>query len=465
MRHVLDGRRRVLVPVLATLVLLAPVAWLWFASLVPSRYSVLQMGAADYGGGPGSFAHDHSPGAGQPQLAVDQLVADPARPADVRVDADRRTGDLAVRRQGGARLHAERHLPRADDPRGAGPAGRGAPAQRRRQRRGRAALARRRRPERDGRHDRRHAGRRRCPAGTSSTASWSDDAGTYWYHSHQLAVEQVAGGLFGAIVVAPKTPVPQQVDALAVSHTYAGVRTLDGQAGDAHVAARPGQTVRVRVVNTDSGLIQTWASTPYAVLAVDGHDVNRPTAVSDQAVTVTAGGRVDLGVTMPADGSAVRVQVSKGLAVVLGRKAPRTRRRRRSPAARVDLLTYGSPAPLGFDPAPATRHFQYSIGHRPGFVDGKPGPVVVGERAALPAHPDDDGERGRRGRHAPGEPQRRRAPDAPARAPRGRARPQRRRRDRQPVVVRLAERRRRRELRRGLRRRQPRACGWTTATT
>jgi FtsP/CotA-like multicopper oxidase with cupredoxin domain len=39
----------------------------------------------------------------------------------------------------------------------------------------------------------------------------------------------------------------------------------------------------------------------------------------------------------------------------------------------VDLLTYGSPKGLGFDPAQTTRKFEYSIGHRPGFVKGRPG--------------------------------------------------------------------------------------------
>ena len=43
------------------------------------------------------------------------------------------------------------------------------------------------------------------------------------------------------------------------------------------------------------------------------------------------------------------------------------------PAKDLDLLSYGSPAPLGFDPAKADRHFKYSIGRRPGFMDGKPG--------------------------------------------------------------------------------------------
>jgi FtsP/CotA-like multicopper oxidase with cupredoxin domain len=37
------------------------------------------------------------------------------------------------------------------------------------------------------------------------------------------------------------------------------------------------------------------------------------------------------------------------------------------------LLSYGSPAALGFDPAHATRRFDYHIGRRPGFVKGLPG--------------------------------------------------------------------------------------------
>ena len=31
----------------------------------------------------------------------------------------------------------------------------------------------------------------------------AEDAGTYWYHSHQVSHEQVRGGLFGTLVVDP----------------------------------------------------------------------------------------------------------------------------------------------------------------------------------------------------------------------------------------------------------------------
>ena len=90
---------------------------------------------------------------------------------------------------------------------------------------------------------------------------------------------------------------------IATAHTYAGMKTINGVASDLQVAAKPGQRVRVRVINTDNGPIETWADTPFQVLAVDGYQVNAPTDVTDRSVTITAGGRADLGVTMPSDGS------------------------------------------------------------------------------------------------------------------------------------------------------------------
>jgi FtsP/CotA-like multicopper oxidase with cupredoxin domain len=179
----------------------------------------------------------------------------------------------------------------------------------------------------------------------------------------------VIGGLFGALVVLPKAS-SNTVDVLATAHTYGGMKTLNGATGDMRVSAKPGQQVRVRVINTDNGPIETWSSVSYRLLAIDGYDVNAPTEVTDRSVTVTAGARADLGITMPADGTPVRVQVSKGTAVILGVgdvAAPP------QPRAPLDLLTYGSPRPLGFDPAKADRHFVYSIGRRPGFVRGVPG--------------------------------------------------------------------------------------------
>ena len=42
---------RVVLPVLATVAIVAPLVWLWQASRVPAGYSVMEMGYLDYGGG------------------------------------------------------------------------------------------------------------------------------------------------------------------------------------------------------------------------------------------------------------------------------------------------------------------------------------------------------------------------------------------------------------------------------
>ena len=49
------------------------------------------------------------------------------------------------------------------------------------------------------------------------------------------------------------------------------------------------------------------------------------------------------------------------------------RRPAREPRDRVDLLTYGTPKALGLRSGEGDRVFQYNIGRRPGFFDGKPG--------------------------------------------------------------------------------------------
>ena len=378
---------RIALPILATVAVVAPLAWLWQASRVPAVYSVMDMGYPDYGvgamfdpgvSGPGGHMQGQMPGhdmAAAPRLVTD-MIADPARPADVRVDLVTRQqmlsvggrtmpgftvngtspGPPIVARQGqlievhlrnesvtaGVTLHWHGvDVPNAMD----GVAGVTQDA---------------------------------VPIGGEFTYRFiADQAGTFWYHSHQVSNPQVAGGLLGSLVVSPKSGIAQVVDVSAVAHTYGGVRTVNGKAEDLRVAARAGQRVRVRVTNTDNGPMNVWSSGPYRLLAVDGTDVHRPTEVSDQSVTLTAGGRADLEVQVPmrpepVEGRAVRVQLSKATAVVIGppgTDAPVPPQ----PAAELDLLSYGSPAPLGFDPAHPTRRFEYRIGRRPGFVKGRPG--------------------------------------------------------------------------------------------
>ena len=87
----LSTRVRLVVALIATVVILAPLAWLWQSSLVGNSYSVMGMGYLDYGGGP-SGGHDH----GSQARSVNDLVVDPARKADVRVDLVAAQQDLMI---------------------------------------------------------------------------------------------------------------------------------------------------------------------------------------------------------------------------------------------------------------------------------------------------------------------------------------------------------------------------------
>ena len=203
----------------------------------------------------------------------------------------------------------------------------------------------------------------------------ADQVGTYWYHSHQVSHEQVIGGLLGALIVRPGagTPVAAAApgaDVLALIHAYAGRRTINGDARGLTQVVEPGSVARVRLVNTDNGPTTAWASgAAYRVVAVDGQDVTGPTEVSGRSVVVTAGGRVDLELTVPDGG--VRVELP-GISIGLGPAGsdpPRTP----APREELDLLGYGKPSDVGFDPRVPDRTFDYDIGRRFGFLDGRPG--------------------------------------------------------------------------------------------
>jgi FtsP/CotA-like multicopper oxidase with cupredoxin domain len=360
---------KLILPILATVAILAPLAWLWQASRVPASYSIMDMGDLDYGGGHvQGLDHTHHSEHGR---SVSDMITDPAQPADVRVELVTRQETLRVGNRSisgftingtspGPEIRAtqgdliEVHLSNESVADGVTLHWHGVDVPNAMD--GVAGVT-----------------QDAVPVGGEFTYCFiADQTGTYWYHSHQVSNPQVAGGLLGSLVVTPKSGIAQQVDVSATAHSYGGIRTINGKAEDLRVPARPGELVRVRVINTDNGPIKIWSSGPYRLLAVDGSDVHRPTEVSDRSVTLTAGARADLEARVPENGEAVRIQVSKSTAVIIGPTVadvpvpPQ-------PDADLDLLGYGSPAPLGFDPAQATRRFDYLIGRRPGFVKGLPG--------------------------------------------------------------------------------------------
>jgi FtsP/CotA-like multicopper oxidase with cupredoxin domain len=372
-------RVKLLAACLASLAIIAPLAWMWNASRMPGEYSVMETGYLDYGGGPrtaGDGAGDHDL-AGVPMghgdaaapVSVADLVTDPRRPADVRVDLVAREETFALasgREMSGYTVNGqspgplieatqgqlvEVHLTNESVPDGITLHWHGVDV----------------------------------PNAEDGVAGVTQDAvrqgadhvyrfvagqaGTFWYHSHQVSHQQVQGGLLGPLVIHPRTGRTAR-DVVAVSHLYDGRQTLNGLDGDVPVRAEPGETVRVRVVNTDYGPVKVWSGTPYRLVAVDGTDVHEPGRVDGRSVTVTGGGRADLELVVPEAGA--RVQVGSSTALVIGADGvdvPPVEQ----PGDELDLLHYGTPAPLGLDPSDADRHFVYSIGRRPGFVNGRPG--------------------------------------------------------------------------------------------
>lgn len=380
--------RRGLVLGAAGVAILVMVAWWWSRSLMPHSYSMADMGYPDYGGGPspvatpGSADHGHHvpltgasragdghDGSGSPTgIDISTLVADRSRPADVRYDlvarAQRLTRPGATPMDGftlngtspgptltatvgqlvevrlkndniadGTTLHWHGvDLTNAMD----GVAGVTQDAVR---------------------------------PGETFVYRFIAQEGSYWYHSHQVSHPQVTGGLLGALIVTPADPDPVVLDLPMLVHTYGAARTINGEVRQDSRRVEPGQRVRVRVINTDPGPIPVWVSgAPFAVVAVDGRDLHEPGEVRGQAILVTAAGRADLELTVPAEG--VRVEIAGASLSLTTGGSPAMQ-----PAPRdfVDLLHYGTPAALPFDPDDAVRDYEYTIARRYGLLDGRPG--------------------------------------------------------------------------------------------
>ena len=156
------------------------------------------------------------------------------------------------------------------------------------------------------------------PGSSYSTAFALIRPGTFWYHTHQLGSVGVTRGLFGTLVVQPPGGQVDDVDIVLPLHTYGGTVVFGSDAGEQRIDARPGDTVRVRLVNTDP-LPQrfTVSGAPFRVVAIDGSDVETD-VLSETAIEVPAGGRVDVGLTMRAGAVAVRAEASADAVVVLG---------------------------------------------------------------------------------------------------------------------------------------------------
>ena len=368
-----SDRRRIVIAIIATAAIVLPLGWMWWSSRLPSSYSAVDMGRPDYGGGPSTGAHRHG---AHYTVSVSELVDRSNKPADVTVDLTARKQRFTL----ASGRTVDGYTLNGSSP---GPLIKAVEGQLVEVTLHNANIA-------DGITLHWHgvdvpnaedgvAGVTQDAVGIGRQYTYrfiARHAGTYWYHSHQLSHSQVQGGLFGPIVISPSAvfaTAKPVADEVAVVHTYDGRQTLNGYDAAVRLPAQPNQYARVRIINTDNGATQVWTSgADYQVLAVDGYNVHEPGVVSDRSIQVTAGGRVDILVRAPGDGSAARIDFGGGPPLIVGgettQPAPAVQ-----PTDQVDLLSYGTPTALPFTPESATRKFTYDIGRRPGFVNGRPG--------------------------------------------------------------------------------------------
>ncbi len=387
-------RRRIAIGVALAVAVLTPVAWLWWSSLLPGSYSIMEMGYADYGGGAGapqatSGHADHTEGLPSSAHAA-HLAEGPGGTAPVSLAA--LTGPKAGAADVSATLIARSDMVRIENGRpvkgytlnGSSPgptitADVGDLVE--------VRLVNESVPEGVTLHWHGYdvpnaedgvAGVTQNAVSPGSQHLYrfmATDPGTYWYHTHQVSHRLVRQGMFGVLVVRAKGagPANRPLDVVAAVHTYSGQRTINGRIGETRVAAPTGTRVRARLVNTNDGVMQAWVSgAPFEVAAVDGRDLNDPAQVSDRYVEVAAGGRVDLVFSVPPAGAVRLGAGGGGTSLVVGPEGAAAPGEAR-PRAELDLLAYGAPAPTAFDPWSADRVFDYEIGRRPWFLDGRPG--------------------------------------------------------------------------------------------
>ena len=160
------------------------------------------------------------------------------------------------------------------------------------------------------------------PGGTFTYRFVPKDAGTFWFHPHVRGAEQVERGLYGVLVVEDRQPPDYsrdevwvlddwrlgkdgEIDPRFVSrHDLAhdgrwGRRiTVNGDSSQ-QLSVRPGERLRLRLVNTSNGRVYQpdFGSLDARVIAVDGMYTARPLPL--KGFLLAPGNRLDLDIVAP----------------------------------------------------------------------------------------------------------------------------------------------------------------------
>lgn len=161
------------------------------------------------------------------------------------------------------------------------------------------------------------------PGGTFDYTFTVPDAGTFWYHPHHRTWEQMARGLYGALIVEERTPVPVDRDLVLVLddwrlgkdgqiHTASFGSMMDmshaGRMGNwlnvngrsrPRIAVTSGERLRLRLINAANSRIMGLRFDDHApmVVALDGQPVP-PRPVDGGLITLAPAQRMDVVVEM-----------------------------------------------------------------------------------------------------------------------------------------------------------------------
>ena len=165
------------------------------------------------------------------------------------------------------------------------------------------------------------------PGGTFVYEFTPKDAGTFWFHPHHRASEQVERGLYGVLIVEDAAPPPYSRDVvwvlddwllgadgqiveqfntphdLAHDGRWGNAITVNGRT-DEVLAVRAGERIRLRLLNSANGRIflPDFSAFDAKVIAVDGLYARQP--FDPRGFEIAPGNRLDLDITISSTQSA-----------------------------------------------------------------------------------------------------------------------------------------------------------------
>jgi len=210
----------------------------------------------------------------------------------------------------------------------------------------------------------------------------AEQAGTYWFHSHQQAAEQVRNGLFGSLIVDPQEEAASSGEEfILINHNWNTDRGEKTAFGDQDLIERkqikPGSTVKLRLINANNQSQKyVLQGSDYVITGIDGTAIRQPDPLPDRtAFRLAAGGRYDLSFTMPDRPVQFKIEESTGLeepGILFYASSPPGQPSYEADAGLFDPSEYGQPAVNEATAATMfDRAFTMILGNRMGFYDGK----------------------------------------------------------------------------------------------